>query len=225
MWTTTWSPTQGETGRWCVEFETGKPGRWSRKAGGRYSQCSSCLKHSVQEKWSLTAGGRYSLWSLKPDFTVSHYQSIVLSIYHTINLSHYQSIILLINYHNTREMQGIVGQASDGQPSKCIFWEVVSVIDWTGVRDTSLRKIEKQRRSTSNVKLRYFAWTQQPTHELDCRTSSGGTCLCGTNIGGPVRTRWLSCWTRLVLANEKEEECRREELTLKGSNNSSVVRT
>ena len=47
-----------------------KPGRWSRKAGGRYSQCSFCTKLSVHEKWSLEAGGRYSRWSLKPGFTV-----------------------------------------------------------------------------------------------------------------------------------------------------------
>ena len=41
------------------------PGRWSRKAGGRYSQCSFCMKLSVHEK--VVVGSR---WSLKPGFTV-----------------------------------------------------------------------------------------------------------------------------------------------------------
>ena len=40
-----------------------KPGRWSRKAGGRYSQCGFCMKLSVHEKAvngsrSLFHGGR-----------------------------------------------------------------------------------------------------------------------------------------------------------------------
>ena len=51
---------------------------------------------------------------------------------------------------------------------------------------------ENQRRPTSNVTVRYFAWTQQPTHELDRRrsTSSSCTCLWGTHVRGNVRTRY-----------------------------------
>ena len=42
-----------------------KPGRWSCKAAGRYSQRSFCMKPSVHEK--PVVGSR---WSLKPGFTV-----------------------------------------------------------------------------------------------------------------------------------------------------------
>ena len=48
----------------------------------------------------------------------------------------------------------------------------------------------KQRRPTSNVTVRYFASTQQPTRELDRRTSSDCTCLGGTHVGENVRTRY-----------------------------------
>ena len=39
-----------------------KPGRWSRKAGGRYSQCSVCMKLSVHEK--AVVGSRWSLFAV-----------------------------------------------------------------------------------------------------------------------------------------------------------------
>ena len=39
-----------------------KPGRWSRKAGGRYSQCSFCVKLSVHEK--AVVGSRWSLFAV-----------------------------------------------------------------------------------------------------------------------------------------------------------------
>ena len=39
-----------------------KPGRWSRKAGGRYSQCSFCMKLSVHEK--AVVGSRWSLFTV-----------------------------------------------------------------------------------------------------------------------------------------------------------------
>ena len=42
-----------------------EPGRWPRKAGGRSSQCSFCVKLSVHE--NAVVGSR---WALKPGFTV-----------------------------------------------------------------------------------------------------------------------------------------------------------
>ena len=39
-----------------------KPGRWSRKAGGHYSQCSFCMKLSVHEKG--VDGSRWSLFTV-----------------------------------------------------------------------------------------------------------------------------------------------------------------
>ena len=35
-----------------------------------------------------------------------------------------------------------------------------------------------------------FAWTQQPTHEFNCRTSSGCGCMWGTSVGGHAKTRY-----------------------------------
>ena len=91
-----------------------------------------------------------------------------------------------------REMQGIVGQASD-------FVEVVSKIDWTLLHEfwwISLMK--KDRKSKVDWRatlwyvffLREFAWIHQPTHEFDCRTSSGCRCLWDTHIGGHAKTRY-----------------------------------
>ena len=85
----------------------------------------------------------------------------------------------------TREMQGIVGQASD-------FVEVVSKIDWTLLHEIWWRKIEKIKgdwRATLWYVF-FFAWTHQPTHEFDCRTSSGWRYLWGTHVGGRTRTRY-----------------------------------
>ena len=39
-----------------------KPGRWSPKAGGRYWQCSFCMKLSVHEK--VVVGSRWSLFTV-----------------------------------------------------------------------------------------------------------------------------------------------------------------
>ena len=83
----------------------------------------------------------------------------------------------------TREMQGIVGQASD-------FVEVVSKIDWTLLHEIWWRKIEKIKgdwRATLWYGF-FVAWTHQPTHEFGCRTSSGCRCLSGTHVGGHART-------------------------------------
>ena len=100
----------------------------------------------------------------------------------------------------TREMQGIVGQVSDLRPSECILWDVVSLIfffffffffffDRLNWRAWCLMKKdqEKQRRPTSNVTVRYSAWTQQLTRELNLRTSSDRTFLWGTHVRGNSR--------------------------------------
>ena len=76
----------------------------------------------------------------------------------------------------TREMQGIVGQASDfklgGQLSVCF--------ERLSQRSTQLsctrfdeERLRKSKASTSNVVVRFFAWTHQPMHEFHCRTCSG----------------------------------------------------
>ena len=80
-------------------------------------------------------------------------------------------------------MQGIVGQASD-------FVEVVSKIDWTLLHDIWWREIEKIKGDwRATLWYGFFAWIHQPTHEFDCRTSSGWKCLWGTHVGGHARTR------------------------------------
>ena len=85
---------------------------------------------------------------------------------------------------NTREMQGIVGQASD-------FVEVVSKIDWTLLHEIWWREMEKIKGDwRATLWYGFFAWIHQPTHEFDCRTSSGCRCLWGTHVGGHARTRY-----------------------------------
>ena len=51
---------------------------------------------------------------------------------------------------------------------------------------------ENQRRSTSNVAVRFFLReTHQPTHEFHCRTSSGCRCFeVRTLAGMPASTRY-----------------------------------
>ena len=47
-------------GNWPMVHE--KPGRWSRKAGGRYLQCSFCIQLSAHEK--AVTGRRWSLFTV-----------------------------------------------------------------------------------------------------------------------------------------------------------------
>ena len=49
-----------------------------------------------------------------------------------------------------------------------------------------------------------FLGTHQPTHEFDCRTSSGCRCLWGTHVGGHARTRYR-VGPRLRLPMRKKE--------------------
>ena len=92
----------------------------------------------------------------------------------------------------SREMQGIVGQASDfklgGQLS--VFFERLSqrstelpCTRFDEERSRKSKAIDEQRCGTV-----FFGWTHQPTHEFDCRTSSGCRCLWGTHVCGHART-------------------------------------
>ena len=130
-------------------------------------------------------------------------------------------------------MQGIVGQASDLEPSNCIMWLAVSFIFWSTDMACMVfdeERLRKQRRSTSNVTVRYFAWTQQPTHELDRRTSwdctiwtrttvehvractsQTRTCLGGTHVGRNVSTRYR-VGQGLCLPMKKDDEPWRKDL-------------
>ena len=110
----------------------------------------------------------------------------------------------------TREMQSIVGQASD-------FVEVVSKIDWTLLHEIWWRKIEKIKgdwRTTLWYVFFFFcAWTHQPTHEFDCRTSSGCSCLWGTHVGGHARTRYrVGPGLRLPMRKKENGEKRLKQL-------------
>ena len=70
------------------------------------------------------------------------------------------------------------------------------------------------------VRFFFFAWTHQPTHEFNCRTSSGCRCLWGTHVSGHARNRYRVGQARLALANEKEGERWRE---VKGSVDRSLL--
>ena len=115
----------------------------------------------------------------------------------------------------TREMQGIEGQASD-------FVEVVSTLKDrlnSPARDLMKkdRKIKTwQKWLTSSVVVRFFnffAWTHQPTHEFDCRTSSGCRCLWGTHVGGHARTRYrVGPGLRLPMRKKENVEERLKEI-------------
>ena len=95
-----------------------------------------------------------------------------------------------------REMQGIVGQASDFK----FGGQLSAVCERLSQRSTEFlcRRFdeERSRKSKAIDKLRcgtvlfQVRWTRQPTHEFDCRTSSGCRCLWGTHVGGHARTRY-----------------------------------
>ena len=195
-------------------------------------------KAVVDSRWSPT---RHSRWSLKPDFTVSYYQSIVLSIYHTINLSHYQSIVLpicgIVNLsqyqsntyhfvnHTAREMQGIVGQASEGWSSKFIFEKLSQ---WStelacGIfhreRSRKAKTIGEQRLAKvfcvntaahAQARLSYeFRWYVFVRYE-HCRASQDLIVIV-------LNTAFACQW--------KGRRTSKRRTDLNGSNNSSVVRT
>ena len=100
----------------------------------------------------------------------------------TVSEYRFKKIIII-----TRDMQGIVGQASD-------FMEVVSKIDWTLLHEIWWRKIEKIKGD-----WRATLWYVFFLHEhISPRTSStvvrvqvgGARCLWGTHVGGRARTRY-----------------------------------
>ena len=58
----------------------------------------------------------------------------------------------------------------------------------------------------------FFAWTQ-PTHQFDCRTSSGCRCLWGTHVGGHARTRYrVGPGLRLPMRKKENGEKRLKQL-------------
>ena len=80
-------------------------------------------------------------------------------------------------------------------------------------RDLMQKDRKNQRRLTSNVVVRFFfAWTK-PTHQFDCRTSSGCRCLWGTHVGGHARTRYrVGPGLRLPLRKKENGEKRLKQL-------------
>ena len=100
---------------------------------------------------------------------------------------------------NTREMQGIVGQASD-------FVEVVSNIDWTLLHEIWWRKIEEIK-GDWRATLWYVFFGMNTSAHARVRLSYEFRLEVFVRYA-----RWracqdsLSCWTRLALANEKEGE-------------------
>ena len=114
-------------------------------------------------------------------------------------------------------MQGIVGQASDLGPStcKCILWQDVSFFDQLiyGLHDDVWwRKIEKAKATDEQCYGTVFCVNTiaharaQPSYEFRLYV-----------FGKYARWREcqdsLSCWTGLALANEKDDERWRKELT------------
>ena len=119
------------------------------------------------------------------------------------------------NFSLTREMQGIVGQASD-------FMEVVSKIDWTLLqeiwwcdeeRSKKSNAIDEQRCGTffcMNTSAHARVWL---SYEFDCRTSSGWRCLWGTHVGGRARSHYrVGPGLRLPMRKKENVEERLKQL-------------
>ena len=116
--------------------------------------------------------------------------------------------------YDTREMQGIVGQASD-------FVEVVSKIDWILLHEIWWRKIEKnQKRLTSNVVVR-FSFLRE---HISPRTSS---TVVRVQLVGVCEVHTLVGMSGLVIVLDPACACQweRRRTLKKGKNNSTVVRS
>ena len=76
-------------------------------------------------------------------------------------------------------------------------------------RSKKSKTIEEQRCGT----VLFFAWTHPPTHEFDCRTSSGCSFLWGTHVGGHTRTRYrVGTGLRLPMRKKENVEERWKQL-------------
>ena len=73
-----------------------KRGRWSRKAGGRYSQCSFWMKSSVHEK--AVVGSRWSLFAVVAEARFYCTTLISISNFLPPGLQAIRSSLLLFNF-------------------------------------------------------------------------------------------------------------------------------
>ena len=108
-------------------------------------------------------------------------------------------IPVFLKIKNTREMQGIVGQASD-----CV--EVVSKIDWTLLHEIWWREIEKIKGDwRAMLWYGFFAWVH--THTISPRTNS---TVVRVQVVGVYEVRTLAGMPGLVIALDPACACRWE---------------